>query len=667
MRARSWLLPSAFAATSLTLLGSIGCSDSTPNTVLETTKPAIIADDPNVDVGNPLFARKPDVKAGGGLVSSSEPLVISGCNVQFEQRQQVSAEVDGKIELLAVRDDAINPTDPLCVYHPRDEAKQVKYRLLKEGATVHRGQEICQLDDQIVTTQMKAAQKTRDAATKAEENALRAVQTSQKKADLTKLALEKNSASPADYLQDLLTVIRFEENRMQAIQTIAKAEGEYDQAKIMIYKHRVKSNVNGVVRSIARREGEFVKAGEKILEVQATDVVRLEGSLDVQYKDLVRPGMTVAVEPAMPSAPVKSHRYHQKEITGLAVSANPGRPLVISTSADGTARVWDATHDSPLHNLPHPVPVRSVACTPVGCKPILAITGGDDGKVRIWDLANPAKLPTEPREPADKHSAAIGAIAVSPNGQFFATAAGREVFIWDAVEGKKLYQLPADHRDTVTSLAFTPQCNLVTASKDRSTKVWKLGADKVGLARTIDHRAGVIDVVGVSSDGGRVIFDQDKDRLDIIGITDRQTFGQVQNSSPTAAFSTLAVFNPMDNLLLTAGGDGELRGGLQIWNLPANGGRGSEAARLFTPGRIPATAAAFSPDKEHRFLVVGTSAGSVHLWKPPAERKPYTGTVVFVETIDANKVNVRVEMNNPKELNLLDRSTASVIITPEAK
>ncbi|MDB5311543.1 MAG: hypothetical protein JWO38_5745, partial [Gemmataceae bacterium] len=55
--------------------------------------------------------------------------------------------------------------------------------------------------------------------------------------------------------------------------------------------------------------------------------------------------------------------------------------------------------------------------------------------------------------------------------------------------------------------------------------------------------------------------------------------------------------------------------------------------------------------------------GSVHLWKPPAGRKAYTGRVVNVDSADARHVNVRVEMDN-KELNLLDRSASTVIINP---
>ena len=662
MRVQSFVLPTAFAAAAFVALASIGCGSS--NTPPPRIEPSSGSGDPNVDVGELLYPAKPAVKFTGGAVIGNEPLVLGSCPVQFDQRQMVSAEVDGKIELLAVRDDDINPTDPLCVYHPRDLNKQVKYRKLKEGATVKAGDTIALLDDQIVSAQLDSAKKQKESATEVEVSAQKGVELSNQKAKITKEAWEGKTGSFVDYLQDMITLTRFEENRAQARSTIAKANADYTQASVMIKKHRVTTNVNGVIRNLAHSGGDNVKAGEKILEVQSTDVVRLEGSLDVQYQVFVKAGMLVSVEPAIPSAPAKSHKYHQKEITGVAVSGNPGRPLVVSTSADGTARVWDATKDAPLlYNLPHPVPVRSVACSPLGAKP-LAITGADDGKARLWDLGNPDKLPTEPRETAFKHTSAIGAIAFSPDGKFFATAAGREICIWNTAEAKMLYALPAEHRDTVTSLTFTPQCTLLTASKDRSMKVWKLGTEKAGVLRTIDHRSGVLDTIAVTSDGGRVVFDQDKDRLDLIGLADRHTFGQVQNSSPTAAFATLSVFNPIDSLLATAGGDGELKGGLQVWNIPAAGGRGSEVARLFTPGRVAATTAAFSPVKEHPFLVVGTAAGGVHLWKPPSERKPYTGKIVFVESSDAHKINVRIEMNNPPELNLMDRSTANVIITP---
>ena len=66
----------------------------------------------------------------------------------------------------------------------------------------------------------------------------------------------------------------------------------------------------------------------------------------------------------------------------------------------------------------------------------------------------------------------ITAIAISPDGRFAATAAGREVFIWDVAAKKLKYALPSEHRDAVTTVAFTPQCKLVTVSRDRAIRTY---------------------------------------------------------------------------------------------------------------------------------------------------------------------------------------------------
>jgi hypothetical protein len=114
--------------------------------------------------------------------------------------------------------------------------------------------------------------------------------------------------------------------------------------------------------------------------------------------------------------------------------------------------------------------------------------------------------------------------------------------------------------------------------------------------------------------------------------------------------------------LATAGGDGDLKGALQVWQAARAGGRGTEVGRLITPDRSPVTAAAFSPVRGEPFLVVGTADGPVHLWKPPSEaRKTHVGRIVNIDAADRRYVTVRVEMSN-KELGLLDHSSANVII-----
>jgi len=133
----------------------------------------------------------------------------------------------------------------------------------------------------------------------------------------------------------------------------------------------------------------------------------------------------------------------------------------------------------------------------------------------------------------------------------------------------------------------------------------------------------------------------------------------------TASFATLALFNPDDSLLVTAGGEGELKGTLQMWTAPQPGGRGSEVARLMTPSRSSVTCAAFSPVKDSPFLVVGTDRGSVHLWKPPSDtaRATAVGKLINIDSTDNRTVTVRVELDNTR-LKLFDRSAATIIINP---
>src|SRR5207244_12127583 len=130
--------------------------------------------------------------------------------------------------------------------------------------------------------------------------------------------------------------------------------------------------------------------------------------------------------------------------------------------------------------------------------------------------------------------------------------------------------------------------------------------------------------------------------------------GPCQNRGWTASFATLAIFNPDETFLVTAGGEGELKGGLQVWSTPPAGGRGSEVARLFTRDRIPPTCAAFAPSgTEIPFLAVGTEKGNVHLWQPPSDptRTKSEGRVAYLDPTDPRYWTVRVELDN-KLLNL---------------
>src|SRR5207244_844453 len=95
------------------------------------------------------------------------------------------------------------------------------------------------------------------------------------------------------------------------------------------------------------------------------------------------------------------------------------------------------------------------------------------------------------------------------------------------------------HQGTITALHFTPQCRLVSASRDNTMRIWELrekGAHLVG--EPITGRGGSVGNLGVSSDGHWGLLDKGK-ILQVVSLADRRTMSVVQNPSGTTPFETL--------------------------------------------------------------------------------------------------------------------------------
>src|SRR5438270_407344 len=95
------------------------------------------------------------------------------------------------------------------------------------------------------------------------------------------------------------------------------------------------------------------------------------------------------------------------------------------------------------------------------------LTGGSDRVARLWDARTCAPLgkPLEHRDP-------VGAVAYSPDGRTFLTAAGPSVRIWDARTFEPIAAL-ADQPATVYTAAFSPSGTLIaTGSEDGTVQLW---------------------------------------------------------------------------------------------------------------------------------------------------------------------------------------------------
>lgn len=665
-RVRRWVVASLFAGV---CLSATACTGRNPEASAagssESAQPK--------DIGAGLYppAKMPELPA---QAARAELIVLPNAVVQNDLRVQVSAQIDGLIEMIATplaAGEQYNPADPEIVFHPRDLKKEKPYRRVREFDIVKKDQVLARLDEQLVSLQLDAL-KTQITATGRAIDAAKVAEDAQQ--DSVKLLEKIVGVAQAELLSQRSLTARYLENRIQSEKERAKLEGELRTTDAQLRRHWIVSPLNGRVVKVLKSPSEYARAGDPVIEIQATDRVRVEGKLDIQYDSVVKRGMRVVVEPARPSAH-KFTNVHRQEVTGVAVTAHKGRPLVVSTGLDSSALVWEVYGKAQTHKLPHPTAVRAVAATGPQSKQHLVATGSDDGKVRLWDVSNPDKLPKETMGDLDaSHGAAVTTAAFSPDGKYLATAAGRDVFVWDVAGRKKLYSLPVEHRDAVTTVRFTPQATLVTASRDKSIRVWELGTLAARTKSVIDHRGGAVDTLGVSADGAKVLFDKDAGRLDLVSLADERSLGQLQSAGSGARFATLALFSADDKSVLTVGGEADQKGEMTLWEAPLSGGRAAERRRLLTPKGAAVTCAAFSPDAEKPFVVAGTVEGGVHVWEltaNEAESQQIIGTVVAVLPADAKSLTVRVEMANPVGASggdgLKDRSLATIIINPDSQ
>jgi WD40 repeat protein len=148
--------------------------------------------------------------------------------------------------------------------------------------------------------------------------------------------------------------------------------------------------------------------------------------------------------------PLRAILPHEQQVWHIAFSPDDER--VVTTSWDGTARLWDTATGQPAGPpLRHRDKVHAVAFSPDGAR---VATASEDGTARLWDGKTGKDLGIELA-----HDGPVTALAYSPNGARLLTVAAPQVRIWDAATGKALGQaeVPKVNRgDQVRHILFSP-------------------------------------------------------------------------------------------------------------------------------------------------------------------------------------------------------------------
>ena len=193
---------------------------------------------------------------------------------------------------------------------------------------------------------------------------------------------------------------------------------------------------------------------------------------------------------------------HTSSVTGVATATVGGRPVAITASRDGTARVWDLTTGQATATLTgHTGNVTGVATATVGGRPA-AITVGDD-TARVWDLTTGQATAT-----LTGHTSYVTAVATATlDGRPVAvtTSLDRTARVWDPATGQATATLTG-HTTGVTGVATATLDGrpvAVTTSHDDTAQVWDLTTGQA--TATLTGHTSSVTGVATATLGGRPV------------------------------------------------------------------------------------------------------------------------------------------------------------------
>ena len=294
---------------------------------------------------------------------------------------------------------------------------------------------------------------------------------------------------------------------------------------------------------------------------------------------------------------------HEKHRITVAFSRD-GRRLA-SGSWGGSVKLWDAeAGGETLRTFPEttPHPVVALAFNKDGDRLATANFGR---RVEVWDTTTGGLLHTLP------HSGTVLGVAFSPDGRRLASAGeDKTVHVWDTTSGREVREVLGlrGHTGLVSSLAFSPDGRLASASLDGTIRVWDatpLQGHEGQETLTLQHRDEVWSVA-VSPDGQKIAS---AGWSMPAKVWDAQTGkGIVEFSGHKEIVFCVAWRQPDGRRIASAGGNGDLFT-VKVWDPQT----GREDFPLKVPrGEPEFFAVAFSPDGQH--LVTGRADGTVQVW-----------------------------------------------------
>jgi len=189
-------------------------------------------------------------------------------------------------------------------------------------------------------------------------------------------------------------------------------------------------------------------------------------------------------------------KSHPGNVHAVRLSQDMRR--VFSAGDDGRLRVWDLASSREVQNLSaSEAAIRALA---LGPGDLLALTGGGDYTtpdfaLRLWDLNAGRVVQT-----MSGHERAVNALGLAADGKWAVSASDDQtVRVWDTAGGRPPF-IFGDHASPVNAVAFSPDGRFVfSGGMDQVVRVWERETGRV--VRLLKGHAGKVTALDVR--GGR--------------------------------------------------------------------------------------------------------------------------------------------------------------------
>ena len=155
---------------------------------------------------------------------------------------------------------------------------------------------------------------------------------------------------------------------------------------------------------------------------------------------------------------------HRETVTSL--DFHPSGKYLSSGSADDTLVLWDAATGEELLSFHqgNEYDVTTVAFDPTGKR---VVTGDGENQLKVWDTETGAEVRT-----LKGHTETVTCAEYGPNGKTIVSGGWDDALqLWNAESGKRIKELRG-HNNDITSVMFADRDLIVSASEDRTVRIW---------------------------------------------------------------------------------------------------------------------------------------------------------------------------------------------------